>query len=324
MSEELVDTVWAEKYRPTKIDDLLIPNRMVTYFKNLLENPTTFPNMLFYSPSAGVFKTTCAQVLANELKSRYKARIKKINSSLDGNKDTIKDEIVEWGSYNGFTKSPSIVILDEIDKSNKSSFLDPLLSSIETLNVSTRFIMTSNSLINFSDYADSRVERIDFTYESAAENVEVKKKLYERLIYICENEKIKYDVKTLQHLIKTFYPDVRKVMVKLYSCYMKNGEVTGTDFTNTKDLGKYDQIYDLLLRMDFNSCRTVYNTIQTENDIFTALMLNLIPKIADADQQMKAVIAIRSHMVPHQTVIDKELNIASMFAEIILILKNLK
>ena len=324
MSEELVDTVWAEKYRPTKIDDLLIPNRMVMYFKNLLENPTTFPNMLFYSPSAGVFKTTCAQVLANELKSRYKARIKKINSSLDGNKDTIKDEIVEWGSYNGFTKSPSIVILDEIDKSNKNSFLDPLLSSIETLNVSTRFIMTSNSLINFSDYADSRVERIDFTYESKEENIEVKKKLFDRLIYICENEKIKYDVKTLQHLIKTFYPDVRKVMVKLYSCYMKNGEVTGTDFTNTKDLGKYDQIYDLLLRMDFNSCRTVYNTIQTENDIFTALMLNLIPKIADADQQMKAVIAIRSHMVPHQTCIDKELNIASMFAEIILILKNLK
>lgn len=324
MSEELVDTVWAEKYRPTKIDDLLIPNRMVDYFKKILENPTAFPNMLFYSPSAGVFKTTCAQVLANELKSRYKARIKKINSSLDGNKDTIKDEIVEWGSYNGFTKSPSIVILDEIDKSNKNSFLDPLLSSIETLNVSTRFIMTSNSLINFSDYADSRVERIDFTYESKEENNEVKKKLYNRLIYICENEKIKYDVKTLQHLIKTFYPDVRKVMVKLYSCYMKNGEVTGTDFTNTKDLGKYDQIYDLLLRMDFNSCRTVYNTIQTENDIFTAVMLNLIPKIADADQQMKAVIAIRSHMVPHQTVIDKELNIASMFAEIILILKNLK
>lgn len=321
---ELVDTVWAEKYRPTKLEDLLIPNRMMEYFKNILENPTTFPNMLFYSPSAGVFKTTCAMVLANELKTRYKARTKKINSSLDGNKDTIKDEIIEWGSYNGFTKSPSIVILDEIDKSNKISFLDPLLSSIETLNVSTRFIMTSNSLINFSDYADSRVERIDFTYQNKEEHVEVKKKLYDRLIFICENEKIKYDVKTLQHLIKTFYPDVRKVMIKLYSCYMKNGEVCGTDFTNTKDLGKYDQIYDLLLRMDYNSCRNVYNTIQTENDIFTALMLNLIPRISDADMQMKVVISIRSHMVPHQTVIDKELNIASMFAEIILILKKIK
>jgi replication-associated recombination protein RarA len=324
MSEELVDTVWEEKYRPTNLGDLLLPERMMNYFKNILDNPSTFPNMLFYSPSAGVFKTTCALVLANELKSRYKARWKKINSSLDGNKDTIKDEIVEWGSYNGFSKSPSIAILDEIDKSPKGSFLDPLLSSIETLNVSLRFIMTSNALLNFSDYADSRIEVINFTYESKEENIEVKKKLYDRLIYICENEKIKYDTKTLQHLIKTFYPDVRKVMRKLYLCYMKNGEVTGTDFTNTKDLGKYDQIYDLLLRMDFNSCRTVYNTIQTENDIFTALMLNLIPKIADADQQMKAVISIRSHMVPHQTVIDKELNIASMFAEIILILKNLK
>lgn len=321
---ELVDTVWAEKYRPTKLEDLLIPNKMLEYFKKLLENPSTFPNMLFYSPSAGVFKTTCALVLANELKTRYKARTKKINSSLDGNKDTIKDDIVEWGSYNGFTKSPSIVILDEIDKANKTSFLDPLLGSIEALNTSTRFIMTSNSLITFSDYADSRVERIDFTYQTKEEHIEVKKKLYDRLIFICENEKIKYDVKTLQCLIKTFYPDVRKVMIKLYSCYMKNGEVTGTDFTNTRDLGKYDQIYDLLLRMDYNTCRNVYNTIQTENDIFTALMLNLVPRIEDADHQMKVVIAIRTHMVPHQTVIDKELNIASMFAEIILILKNAK
>lgn len=324
MAEQYIDTIWEEKYRPTKLDDLLLPTRMVTYFKNLLDNPSTFPNMLFYSPTPGVFKTTCALVLANELKSRYKARWKKINASLDGNKDTIKDEIVEWGSFNGFSKSPSIAILDEIDKSPKNTFLDPLLSSIETMNVSLRFIMTSNALLNFSDYAESRIELVNFTYESQEENIEVKKKLYQRLIFICENEKVKYDPKTLQCLIKTFYPDVRKVMRKLYQCYMKNGEVTGTDFSNVKDFGKYDQIYDLLLRQDFNSCRSVYNTILTENDIFTALMLNLIPKIQDADQQMKVVVAIRNHMVPHTSVIDKELNIASMFAEIILILKNLK
>ena len=320
----LIDTIWVEKYRPTKIDDLILPDSMIDMFKNMLEAPTAFPNMLFYSPSAGVFKTTTAQVLANELKTRYKARVKKIDASLDGNKETIKDQIVEWGSYNGHSDSPAIVILDEIDKSNKNSFLDPLLGSIEALHKSVRFIMTSNSLINFTEYADSRVETVNFSFTNENEIKQMKVKVYNRLKHICENEKVNYDVKTLQTLVKTYYPDVRKIMVKMYFCYLRNKEVTGTDFTNPKDFSKYDQIYDLLLREDFSSCRAFYNTIQTENDIFTALMTNLTTKIEDPIKQMKIVCSIREHMIPHQTVIDKEINVASMFAEIVLIIKGVK
>lgn len=317
---EVDDTIWCEKYRATTIDDLILPDRLHTYFRNVLEHPMQFPNMMFHSSGAGLMKTTTAEVLAMELSRRYNTKYKKINSSQDGNKETIKDEIVEWGSYNGYSKAPKIVILDETDKCNAKTFLDPLLSTLESLNKSVRFIMTANNLQNFSEYSESRIEVFDFSIQNQEEGYELKKKMYQRLQYICEKEKVNYDLKTLQALIKEFYPDARKMMTRLYSCYLRNGEISGTDFSNRNSFDKYARLQELLLSGDFLGARAVYCAMPPENDIFTALMNDIVGKIQDPIKQMKVVCAIRKHMVPHNTVIDKEINIASMFAEIILTL----
>lgn len=317
----LVDTIWCEKYRAERLDDLILPERLMTFLRSAVEHPMQFPNLMFHSSGAGLMKTTAARVLANEMVIRYGTKSKFINSSQDGNKETIKQEIVEWGSYNGYSKAPKIVILDETDKSNEKTFLSPLLASIEELNQSVRFIMTSNDLTNFSEYSDSRVEVIDFSLQNADEVVEMKKKIYARLQHICTAEKVNYDLKTLQALINTFFPDTRKVMTRMYSCYLRNGEVCGTDFSNKASFDKYSRLQELLLGGDFVSARNVYNTMPPENDIFTALMSDMVTKIADPMKQMKVVCAIRKHMVPHNAVIDKEINIASMFAEIIMTLK---
>ena len=317
----LPNTIWCEKYRAETLEDLILPERLLSFFRNAVENPMQFPNMMFHSSGAGLMKTTTATVLAKELVRRYGTKYKLINSSQDGNKETIKQEIIEWGSFNGYSKAPKIVILDETDKSNAKTFLDPLLSSIELLNQSTRFIMTANSLINFSEYSDSRIEVIDFSLQSKEEIHEMKKKMYNRLIYICTNENVKYDVKTLQALINTYFPDARKMMTRLYSCYLRHGEIVGTDFSNNASFDKYSRLQELLLSGDFVGTRNIYNTIPPENDIFTALMNDLVNKISDPIKQMKVVCSIRKHMVPHNTVIDKEINIASMFADIILTLK---
>lgn len=320
----LEDTIWPEKYRAKTIDQLILPDRLIAMFNRILERPLEFPNMMFYSPAPGVFKTTAAEVLCNEMKKRYSARFQKINASMDGSKDTIRGEIEEWSTFNGFSKSPSIIILDEFDKSSKTTFQDPLLSSIEKMNKASRFIMTSNSLINFSEYADSRVETIDFTLIDQAEIIECKRKLYARLISICEIEKVEYDPKTLQGLIKNYFPDFRKMLVKMYSCYLMNGSITGDSFGHNRSFSKYDRINELLIKEDYNACRALYNTMPPETDIFTALMSNFVLKVENPVHQLKITRAIREHMVPHQVVIDKEINIASMFAEIILILKNVK
>ena len=321
MSKELMDTVWHEKYRARKLEDLIIPNRLFGFFEKCLANPMQFPNIMLHSAGAGLMKTTTAQVLANEMVSRYKTKSKQINSSKDGNKETIEKEIVEWGSYNGFSKAPKIVILDETDKCNAKTFLDPLLGTTEELHKSVRFIMTSNSLHNFSEYSESRIEVLDFSIQNEEEARELKLKMYARLVHICEAEKLKYDPNTLKALIKTFFPDMRKLMSRMYSCYLRHGEIVGTDFSNTRTFDKYARIQELILAGDFIGTRALYNTMPPENDIFTALMSDFIGKVQDPFRQMKIVCAIRNHMIPHNSVIDKEINIASMFAEIILILR---
>lgn len=320
MSEK-PNTIWCEKYRAETIDELMLPDRLYSYFKNLLDNPMQFPNMMFHSSGAGLMKTTTALVLAKELASRYGSKYKKINSSQDGNKETIKEEIIEWGSYNGYSKAPKIVILDETDKSNAKTFLDPLLSTIETLNQSVRFILTSNDLHNFNEYAESRIKVKDFSIQEGDEKIEMMKKMYARLISICEAEKVKYDPKSLQALIKTYFPDFRSVMEILYDVYVQHGEIVGTDFKVRGNFDKYARLQDLLVAGDFVGARTLYNGMPPERDIFTALMNDLVNRVSDPIKQMKTVCAIRKHMIPHNTVIDKEINIASMFAEIIMTLK---
>lgn len=316
------DNVWCEKYRAETIDQLILPDRLLTYFKNIIERPMQFPNMMFHSPGAGMMKTTSAEVLAKELCKRYGTKYKKINASQDGNKETIKEEIIEWGSFNGYSKAPRIVILDETDKCNAKTFLDPLLSSIETLSKSVRFIMTSNSLANFSEYAESRIEVLDFSIQGQEEEYALKKKMYSRMQEVCSLENVNFDPKTLQGLVKTFYPDARMMMTRMYSAYLRHGEVVGSDFSSRSSFDKYARIQELLLSGDFLGARSVYCSMPPENDIFTALMTDLVIKIQDPIKQMKVVCAIRKHMVPHNTVIDKEINVASMFAEIVLTLRN--
>lgn len=317
----LNDTIWCEKYRASTVNELILPSRLITYFNNILENPMQFPNMMFHSTGAGLMKTSAAEALAKDLCKRYKTQYKKINSAQDGNKETIKDEIIEWGSYNGYSKAPKIVILDETDKSNAKTFLDPLLSTLETLNNSVRFIMTSNSLQNFSEYSESRVEVFDFTPQSQDESREVMVAMYNRLRFICENEKVKFEDMTLKKLIRQFFPDYRKIMTRMYSCYLRYGEISGTDFNNKSSFDKYSRLKELLLSGDFLGSRSMYCSMPPDNDIFSALMNDLVMNIQDPVKQMKVVCSIRKHMIPHNTVIDKEINIASMFAEIIMILK---
>lgn len=319
----LPNTIWCEKYRAQTIDDLIIPEKLTTFFKNAIKDPMQFPNLMLHSSGAGLMKTTTAEVLAKELCRLYGTSYKKINSSKDGNKETINAEIMEWGSYNGYSKAPKIVILDETDKCNAKIFLDPLLSSIEELNKSVRFIMTANDLQNFNPYANSRIEVIDFSLQKKEDIYYIKRRMFDRLEEICKLEKVQYDINTLRLLINTFFPDARMMMTRLYSCYLRNGAVVGSDFSVTNSFDKYAKLQDFLLDGDFVAARTIYNSIPPENDIFSALMSDLVDKITDPIKQMRIVCAIRKHMVPHNGVIDKEINIASMFAEIILILKGI-
>lgn len=52
MSEELKNSLWVEKYRPRKIEDLRLPEEYMNDFKSFIKNKN-LPHVLLYGPPGG-------------------------------------------------------------------------------------------------------------------------------------------------------------------------------------------------------------------------------------------------------------------------------
>ena len=59
------NTLWVEKYRPTKIEDCILPDEIKTMFQSIVDSGE-IPNLLL-TGSPGIGKTTVAKALCNQL-----------------------------------------------------------------------------------------------------------------------------------------------------------------------------------------------------------------------------------------------------------------
>ena len=58
---------WSQKYRPTRLEDMVGQHQLLSEFDSLLHNHNNMQHYLFYSPEAGVGKTTLARIIAEQL-----------------------------------------------------------------------------------------------------------------------------------------------------------------------------------------------------------------------------------------------------------------
>ncbi len=109
------DFLWVEKYRPRKISDTILPDKLKQVFEKIVA-AGELPNMLF-AGSAGLGKTTVAKALCNELELDYLF----INGSEEGNIDTLRTRIKQFASSISLRGAYKVVILDEADYLNPQS-----------------------------------------------------------------------------------------------------------------------------------------------------------------------------------------------------------
>jgi replication factor C small subunit len=98
--------LWTERYRPSKLDELILPDRISRKLENGL-----YMNFLFYG-SPGTGKTSTAKVLAGDNPYMY------INCSVETGVDTVRTKIMEFCSTLSVMdgqKKLKVVILDEFD-----------------------------------------------------------------------------------------------------------------------------------------------------------------------------------------------------------------
>jgi DNA polymerase III delta prime subunit len=264
---------WATKYRPLTVDSCILPENIKKYFLSLL-GTSQLPNLIF-SGKSGMGKTTIAKALCEELDCDYL----KINSSLDRNIDTLRTKILDFASTNSVYGREKVVIFDEADNMNRSTFQPALRAFIEEYEKSCRFIFTCNFKNKLMIPIQSRLTEVDFEIPKG-EKVGIMKQFLKRLCFILDQENVVYDKKALSALIVRFFPDFRKTIHTLEKL-SRIGDIT-EDSVNSLHNFNIEQLVEFMKHQKYDSvmrwCSENYN-----NDIsliFDELYAGIKPRIS--------------------------------------------
>ena len=134
--------VWVEKYRPSKLDDVVGQDEIVSRLKAYVKTEN-LPHLLFAGP-AGTGKTTCAIALARELfKENWKANFSELNASDERGIDTVRTKIKDYARISPIGGDFKIIFLDEADNLTADA-QSALRRTMENYTRTARFILSCN------------------------------------------------------------------------------------------------------------------------------------------------------------------------------------
>ena len=195
--EEIKNSLWVEKYRPSSLDTYIGNEHLKSKVEVYLESGD-LPHLLFYG-RAGTGKTTLAKLLVKNIECDYLY----INASDENNVDTVRTKIKTFASTIGF-KDLKIVILDECDYITPNAQA-ALRNLMETFSRHCRFILTCNYVERIIDPIQSRCQSFQIIPPS-------KKEVAIHLSNILKTENVTFKVDDIATIINGGYPDIRKII----------------------------------------------------------------------------------------------------------------
>jgi len=206
---EIVNSLWTEKYRPKKIEDVVLPDEYRTTFTKFIQR-RDIPGLLLAGPP-GSGKSTLARILSSKygIMSNPNDNLLEINGSA---KDTrgisfVQDVIEPFLKTPPIQDSFKIVFIDESDYLTDNAY-NSLRHIIEKYSKYCRFIFTCNYISKIPEPIQSRLE----TYMFKQFPVEF---VYDYSKSILEKESVKYSEADLKYVVESLYPDIRKITSSL-------------------------------------------------------------------------------------------------------------
>jgi DNA polymerase III delta prime subunit len=304
--------LWVEKYRPTKIEDCILPDSIKKTFKEFLLKGEV-PNLLLCG-TAGTGKTTVARALCEELGSDYIV----INGSDEGRQiDTLRTKIKSFASAFSFEDKPKVVIIDEADYLNKESVQPALRAFIETFSDNCRFIFTCNYKQKIIAPLHSRTTVIEFSSRKE-DKQSLCASFLKRMQHILNSEGVEYKTVVLAELLMKHFPDYRRVINELQK-YSASGVVDEGILSNLSEVNTKELIKSLK-KKDWKKMRQwVANNVESDpQGIFRYIYDSLIPEVETVPQM---VILIADYQYKAAFVADQEINLTACLTEIMASMK---
>ena len=241
----MIQALFTEKYRPKNLEDLILPERVMSKFKDGLTQ-----NMLL-AGSPGTGKTSTAKAIVNQFGLPYLY----INASTDTSVEVIRTRITDFCSTMSILDDQGkfkVVILDEVDGVS-DQFFKALRATMEQFASNSRFIATCNYVNKIPDPILSRFEVINFDFDKS-EETELTKKYIRRVYDICGKEGMTIEKSALVEFVKRNFPDLRSTLNKL-----QGYKTQGTQNITLDDVKKFNSVYKDMFDLIFNQMDPVTN-----------------------------------------------------------------
>ena len=224
--------LWVEKYRPKKISDCILPDKIKDTFQEFA-NRKEIPNLLL-SGGAGVGKTTVAKALCNEVGCDFLV----INGSDDRGIATMQTTVKNYATSMSLSGGRKIIIIDEADNLTPDA-QKALRGMIEEVSINCGFIFTCNFKNRIIEPIHSRCTTIDFKLNGSKQKVAAQ--FFKRVEWILDQENVTYDKAVVAAIITKHFPDNRRVLNEIQR-YSVSGSIDSGILANVADV----QINDLI------------------------------------------------------------------------------
>jgi replication factor C subunit 3/5 len=263
--------IWIEKYRPDNFDDIVGQDKNISIINKMIEGGS-FPHLLLHGKS-GTGKTSTIMSIANKLYGKNKPFMMiKLDASDDRGINTVREEIKGFAEkMTPFNTGIKLIILDEADSMTFDAQF-ALRRIIEKYSDDTRFCIICNYMNKIIAPIKARCVNLRFYPID-------KKIIVERLKFICQEEKLKYEKNSLEIIANISNGDLRKAINILQSLSMmtSKNKICIESCYNSAGIPPpniINELYSILINKDVNF-ETTYKYLE-DNIISQGYTLNFL------------------------------------------------
>ena len=190
---------WAQKYRPTAIQDVILPTSLKESLEKIINQNGGISLLFWGRPGCG--KTTVGQLI-------NPSQTYQIDCTTSRSIDMVRS-LERYCSTFSLEGSRKLVLLDEADHLSKDA-QNAFRGVVERFSVTTDFVMTANNPNTLSEPIRSRCFPVHFDVTS---DPSMEEQFVTRVTEVLSQEGIKdFDIERVREIVKTNFPDLRRTL----------------------------------------------------------------------------------------------------------------
>ena len=262
-------TIWIEKYRPSRLADIVGQDEIVERLSSYVKSGN-LPHLLF-TGSAGVGKTTAAVTLAREFfKDTWQMNFREMNASDERGIDVVRNQIKEFARTRPLGDANfKILFLDEADALTTDAQA-ALRRTMETYAQTCRFILSCNYSSKIIDPIQSRCAIYRFKPLSPAA-------VKEEIRRIAQKEGLSITGGAMDALVYIAQGDMRKAINALQGAAIISTSIDEKmiyAITSTARPDEIDELLRLSLCGDFDGAESLLANLLRERGIAPNELIN--------------------------------------------------